>query len=79
VGVAAHFFKDWKPTLYDKGYGSTTRQQSSVKVNKWQKERAMFGANNIQELLNQRPTDESSFKSGLLPNKHIQSTVYSPP
>ena len=32
----------------------------------------MFGEHNINELINDRPADTTSFKSTLVPNKHIQ-------
>ena len=76
MGVVGHFFKDWKPTVYDKSHGSTTKKENCTRVNKCQKEFRMFNEQNINELINERPADTTSFRSCLVGNKHVPPEVY---
>jgi hypothetical protein len=76
IGTAEHYFRKWKPNLYEKCNGSNISQDSCIKVNQFKKDYKMFDAHNVNELLNERPADNSSFKSQILPNRHEDQKAY---
>lgn len=74
--MVSHFFKDWKPAVFDKNGGKNKANESSIKVDKCKREFRMFDDRNVNELINERGSDTASFRSGLVANKHIESEVY---
>ena len=71
VERAGHYFKKWKPHLYEKGNGSNMASHSYLNIQDYRKEHRMFDESKVNELLRERPTGPHTFKGHLKPNQHL--------
>ncbi len=61
--------------MYDKNGGKNPANESCIKIDKCKRDFKMFDSKNVEELLNERCSDMNSFKSSLVPAKHIEPEV----
>ena len=76
LGTINNYHKDWKSRPYNKENEPIPNSKSHAQLNKVQKNYEIFNSKNIGELNNQRTSDESSFKSEIKTNPHVDNKEY---